>query len=242
MATVAEVMNRNVLAVDPTASIGEAAEKMMDAGVGAVVVMEDMVRLVGIVTERGGWLEVVCGPMFSGKSEELIRRLRRAEIAGQRALIVKPRLDNRYDIAHVVSHAGARMRAVAVDSPADIPGLVDGYDVVGVDEVQFFAPEIVLVLDGLVECGMRIVACGLDQDFRGFPFGTMPELLCRAELVDKLQAVCHGCGGPATMTQRLVDGAPASADGDTIVVGALEQYEARCRAGHQLAAPALAAS
>jgi thymidine kinase len=185
----------------------------------------------------GGWLEVVCGPMFSGKSEELIRRLRRAEIAGQRALIVKPKLDDRFDIGHVVSHAGAKMRAVAVESPADIPGLVEGYDVVGVDEVQFFAPEIVLVLDGLVEKGMRIVASGLDQDFRGLPFGVMPELLCRAELVDKLQAVCHRCGGPATMTQRLVDGTPAAADGATIVVGALEQYEARCRSCHELAAP-----
>src|SRR5579871_4072101 len=92
----------------------------------------------------GGWLEVVCGPMFSGKSEELIRRLRRAEIAGQRVLIVKPHIDSRYDIGHVVSHAGAKMRAVAVDSPADIPGLVEGYDVIGVDEVQFFAPEITL--------------------------------------------------------------------------------------------------
>ncbi len=126
------------------------------------------------------------------------------------------------------------------DEPAEIPPLVEGYDVVGVDEVQFFAPEIVVVLDGLVESGLRIVACGLDQDFRGRPFGAMPELLCRAELVDKLQAVCHRCGGPATMTQRLVDGAPAPADGETIVVGALEQYEARCRSCHELAAPALA--
>src|SRR5919198_615583 len=160
------------------------------------------------VPERGGWLEVVCGPMFSGKSEELIRRLRRAEIAGQRALIAKPRIDNRYDIAHVVSHAGAKMRAVAVAHPADIPGLADGYDVLGIDEVQFFPPEIVLVIDALVEHGTRVVACGLDQDFRGLPFGSMPELLCRAELVDKLQAVCHRCGGPATMTQRLLDGGP----------------------------------
>ncbi|MGH3009060.1 MAG: thymidine kinase [Gaiellaceae bacterium] len=183
----------------------------------------------------GGWLEVVCGPMFSGKSEELIRRLRRAEIAGQRALIVKPQIDDRFDIGHVVSHAGAKMRAVAVSDPADIPGLVDGYDVVGVDEVQFFPLEIVLILDGLVEKGMRIVASGLDQDFRGLPFGPMPELLCRAELVDKLQAVCHRCGGPATMTQRLVNGSPAAADGATIVVGALEQYEARCRSCHELA-------
>jgi thymidine kinase len=193
--------------------------------------------MIRLFPDRGGWLEVVCGPMFSGKSEELIRRLRRAEIAGQRALIVKPRLDDRYDIAHVVSHAGARMRAVAVDAPADIWGIVPGYDVVGVDEVQFFGREIVLVLDGLVEHGLRVVASGLDQDFRGRPFGPMPELLCRAELVDKLQAVCHRCGGPATMTQRLVDGAPAPADGATIVVGALEQYEARCRNCHRLSQP-----
>jgi thymidine kinase len=194
--------------------------------------------VIRLFPERGGWLEVVCGPMFSGKSEELIRRLRRAEIAGQRALIVKPRIDDRYDIGHVVSHAGAKMRAVAVSRPDEIPGLVAGYDVVGVDEVQFFPPTIVLVLDGLVVSGMRVVASGLDQDFRGLPFGAMPELLCRAELVDKLQAVCHRCGGPATMTQRLVDGRPARADGATIVVGALEQYEARCRSCHELAATA----
>jgi thymidine kinase len=197
-------------------------------------------HVIRLFPERGGWLEVVCGPMFSGKSEELIRRLRRAEIAGQRALIVKPRIDDRYDIGHVVSHAGAKMRAVAVSAPSDVPGLVEGYDVVGVDEVQFFGPEIVFVIDTLVERGMRVVASGLDQDFRGRPFGSLPELLCRAELVDKLQAVCHRCGGPATMTQRLVDGRPAPADGATIVVGALEQYEARCRMCHELAEPALA--
>jgi thymidine kinase len=196
--------------------------------------------MIRLFPERGGWLEVVCGPMFSGKSEELIRRLRRAEIAGQRALIVKPGIDDRFDIGHVVSHAGAKMRAVAVAAPADIPGLVDGYQVVGVDEVQFYPPEIVVAIDALVERGMRVVASGLDQDFRGLPFGSMPELLCRAELVDKLQAVCHRCGGPATMTQRLVDGHPAPADGATIVVGALEQYEARCRSCHELAEPAQA--
>jgi thymidine kinase len=197
--------------------------------------------VIRLFPERGGWLEVVCGPMFSGKSEELIRRLRRAEIAGQRALIVKPRIDDRFDLGHVVSHAGATMRAVAVARPEEIPGLVESYEVVGVDEVQFFGREIVLVLDGLVEHGLRVVASGLDQDFRGRPFGAMPELLCRAELVDKLQAVCHRCGGPATMTQRLVDGRPAPADGATIVVGALEQYEARCRTCHELAEPARAA-
>jgi len=196
--------------------------------------------MIRLLPERGGWLEVVCGPMFSGKSEELIRRLRRAEIAGQRALIVKPRIDDRYDIGHVVSHAGAKMRAVAVSRPEDIPGLADGYDVIGIDEVQFFTSEIVFVIDVLVARGTRVVAAGLDQDFRGRPFRSLPELLCRAELVDKLQAVCHRCGGPATMTQRLVDGYPAPADGATIVVGALDSYEARCRTCHEIAEPATA--
>jgi thymidine kinase len=194
--------------------------------------------VIRLFPRHGGWLEVVCGPMFSGKSEELIRRLRRAEIAGQRALIVKPQIDDRYDIGHVVSHAGAKMRAVAVSKPEDIPGLAQGYDVIGIDEVQFFTPEIVLVIDVLVARGARVVAAGLDQDFRGRPFASMPELLCRAELVDKLQAVCHRCSGPATMTQRLVDGYPAPADGATIVVGALDSYEARCRACHEIAEPA----
>jgi thymidine kinase len=198
--------------------------------------------VIRLFPERGGWLEVVCGPMFSGKSEELIRRLRRAEIAGQRALILKPRIDDRYDIGHVVSHAGAKMRAVAVGRPEEIVGLADGYDAVGIDEVQFFAPTVVDAIEQLIERGARVVAAGLDQDFRGLPFGAMPELLCRAELVDKLQAVCHRCGGPATMTQRLVDGEPAPADGATIVVGALEQYEARCRACHELAGSSSAIS
>jgi thymidine kinase len=193
--------------------------------------------VIRLFPERGGWLEVVCGPMFSGKSEELIRRLRRAEIAGQRALIVKPRIDDRYDIGHVVSHAGAKMRAVAVSRPEDIPGIADGYDAVGIDEVQFFSGEIVGVIERLVDRGARVVVAGLDQDFRGLPFGSLPELLCRAELVDKLQAVCHRCGGPATMTQRLVDGRPAATDGETIVVGALDSYEARCRACHEVADP-----
>ena len=193
--------------------------------------------MIRLLPERGGWLEVVCGPMFSGKSEELIRRLRRAEIAGQRALIVKPRIDDRYDIGHVVSHAGAKMRAVAVARPEEIVGLADGYDAVGIDEVQFFSQEIVGVIERLVGRGTRVVVAGLDQDFRGLPFGSLPELLCRAELVDKLQAVCHRCGGPATMTQRLVDGMPATTDGETIVVGALDSYEARCRSCHELAEP-----
>jgi thymidine kinase len=173
---------------------------------------------------------VVCGPMFSGKSEELIRRLRRAEIAGQRALVVKPALDNRYDVSHVVSHAGAKMRAVAASSSSDIPRLAGGYDAVGIDEVQFFDEGIAEAIEELVARGTRVVAAGLAQDFRGEPFGAMPTLLCVAEFVDKLEAVCHRCGGPATMTQRLLDGRPAPFGGDTIQVGALDSYEARCRA------------
>ena len=182
----------------------------------------------------GGWLEVVCGPMFSGKSEELIRRLRRAEIAGQRTLIVKPQIDDRFDVGHVVSHAGARTRAVTAAASADVQRLARGYDAVGIDEVQFFDAGIVEAIDALVQGGARVVAAGLAQDFRGLPFGMMPTLLCVAEFVDKLEAVCHRCGGPATRTQRLVDGEPAPFDGATIQVGALECYEARCRACHSV--------
>src|SRR5580765_4922662 len=130
---------------------------------------------------RGGWLEVVCGPMFSGKSEELLRRLRRAEIAGQRALIVKPAVDDRYDVGHVVSHAGAKMRAVTAGSSAEVLRLSTGYDAVGIDEVQFFDLGIIDTINELVSGGVRVVAAGLAQDFRREPFGAMPTLLCLAE-------------------------------------------------------------
>ena len=177
---------------------------------------------------RGGWLEVVCGPMYSGKSEELIRRLRRAEIAGQRVLVVKAGFDDRYDVAHVVSHAGDRIRAVCAEAD-EVLRLADGYDVIGLDELHFFDEEaIVDVVLELRDRGRRVVVSGLDCDFRGEPFPAMARLLCHAELVDKLQAVCHRCGGPATRTQRLVDGRPAPFTGPTIQVGALDSYEARC--------------
>jgi thymidine kinase len=177
--------------------------------------------------------------MFSGKSEEMIRRLRRAEIAGQRVAIFKPRIDDRYDGCDVVSHAGARMRAVAVGSVAELVERSAGHEVVGVDEVQFFEPTIVRAALDLADRGTRVVAAGLDQDFRRLPFGPMPELLTHAEFVDKLQAVCHRCGGPATTTQRLVDGRPAPYSGETVVVGAAEQYEARCRDCHEPGADAV---
>jgi len=189
--------------------------------------------VIRIPPQRGGWLEVICGPMFSGKSEEMIRRLRRAEIAGQRVVILKPHIDDRYDATDVVSHAGARMRAVPVASAEDVAARASGFDVVGIDEVQFLEHAIVGHALELASNGVRVVVAGLDQDFRRLPFGPMPELLSHAEFVDKLQAVCHRCGGPATTTQRLVDGLPAPYSGETVVVGAAEQYEARCRDCHE---------
>jgi thymidine kinase len=195
--------------------------------------------MIRVPPQRGGWLEVICGPMFSGKSEEMIRRLRRAEIAGQRVIIFKPRIDDRYDADDVVSHAGVRMRGVPVSSVAELLARATGYEVVGIDEVQFFEPAVVDAALALADSGVRVVAAGLDQDFRRLPFGPMPELLAHAEFADKLQAVCHRCGGPATTTQRLVGGAPALYAGDTIVVGAAEQYEARCRGCHEPGADAV---
>jgi thymidine kinase len=198
--------------------------------------------VIRIPPQRGGWLEVICGPMFSGKSEEMIRRLRRAEIAGQRVVIFKPRIDDRYDAADVVSHAGARMRAVPVSTALEISERAQGFDVVGIDEVQFLEPAVVACALELADRGLRVVAAGLDQDFRRLPFGPIPELLSRAEFVDKLQAVCHRCGGPATTTQRLVDGRPAPYSGETVVVGAAEQYEARCRGCHEAGIDAVLAA
>ncbi|HEU5206089.1 MAG TPA: thymidine kinase [Gaiellaceae bacterium] len=189
--------------------------------------------MIRIPPRRGGWLEVICGPMFSGKSEEMIRRLRRAEIAGQRVVIFKPQIDDRYDATDVVSHAGARMRAVPVVSVPEIEKRAEGYDVVGIDEAQFLGAGVVRAALALADRGVRVIVAGLDQDFRRLPFGPMPELLTHAEFVDKLQAVCHRCGGPATTTQRLVDGRPAPYSGETVVVGAAEQYEARCRGCHE---------
>lgn len=189
--------------------------------------------MIRIPPQRGGWLEVICGPMFSGKSEEMIRRLRRAEIAGQRVVIFKPRIDDRYDEADVVSHAGARMQAVPVATVAEVVEHAHGFDVVGIDEVQFFEPAIVSTALELADGGVRVVVAGLDQDFRRLPFGPIPDLLSFAEFVDKLQAVCHRCGGPATTTQRLVAGRPAPYSGETVLVGAAEQYEARCRGCHE---------
>ena len=198
--------------------------------------------MIRIPPQRGGWLEVICGPMFSGKSEEMIRRMRRAEIAGQSVVIFKPAIDDRYDAGDVVSHAGIRMRAVPVSSVPELLIRARDVEVVGIDEVQFFEPTVVAAALELADQGARVIAAGLDQDFRRLPFGPMPELLTHAEFVDKIQAVCHRCGGPATTTQRLVDGVPAPYSGETVVVGAAEQYEARCRDCHEAGVDATVAA
>jgi len=185
------------------------------------------------VDDGRGRIEVICGSMFSGKSEELIRRVRRAQIARQRVAVFKPALDDRYDRRQVASHDGARMEAIAVRESAEIPGrLPEGATVAAIDEAQFLDEGIVDVTQALAGAGVRVIVAGLDMDFRGEPFGAMPRLMALAEAVDKLQAICMVCGAPASRTQRLVDGRPAAYTDPIILIGAQEAYEARCREHH----------
>ncbi|SDF03174.1 thymidine kinase [Thermus arciformis] len=187
------------------------------------------------ILHRQGWIEVIAGPMFSGKSEELIRRVKRALIARQRVLVFKPRLDDRYHPAHVVSHDGERVEAIPVESAQEMEAHLDPLpQVVAVDEVQFLDRGLIPLVERLAQGGVRVILAGLDLDFRGEPFGLVPELLARAEFVDKLTAICQRCGAPATRTQRLVDGKPARYTDPVILVGAKERYEPRCRACHQV--------
>jgi thymidine kinase len=167
--------------------------------------------------------------MFSGKSEELLRVLRREEIAGGRIVVFKPGIDSRFSETEIASRSGSRLAAYAVSSAAEMPPLAADFDVVGVDEAQFFDEGIVGVCVALADAGKRVFCAGLDMTYRREPFGSMHELLGRADYIEKLHAVCHSCGGAATLTQRLVDGKPASFAGETIVVGDTERYEARCR-------------
>lgn len=189
-----------------------------------------------VMPSRGGWVEVVCGSMFSGKSEELMRRLRRAQIARQKVAVYKPLLDNRYDASDVVSHDGTRIAALPVGMAAEILRLAGDSEVVGIDEAQFFDGQVVEVAIRLADAGKRVIVAALDMDFKNEPFGPIPQLLAVAEFVDKLQAICQVCGGPATRTQRLVDGQPATPDEPVIKVGAKESYEPRCRVCHDLPA------
>ena len=185
-------------------------------------------------TKRSGFIEVISGSMFSGKTEELIRRLKRAKIANQKVEIYKPIIDTRYSDKEVVSHDANAITSTPVPSASHILLLASNVEVVGIDEAQFFGDEIVQVVQDLVDRGIRVIVAGLDMDFRGVPFGQMPQLLAQAEIVDKLHAICMVCGEEATRTQRLVDGEPAYYDDPIIIVGASEMYEARCRIHHQV--------
>jgi thymidine kinase len=179
--------------------------------------------------------------MFSGKTEELIRRVRRSEIARKKVQVFKPSLDARYAAEHVASHNGLRTVAVPVDNSAQIVGRVEpDTTVVAIDEAQFFDEGIVSLCEGLADRGVRVIVAGLDMDFRGEPFGPMPTLMARAEEVTKLQAICVRCGAPASRTQRLIDGQPAAYDDPIILVGAAEAYEARCRHCHEVPGRTLA--
>jgi thymidine kinase len=185
--------------------------------------------------KRNGWVEVVCGSMFSGKTEELIRRVRRAQIARQQVQVFKPSLDDRYSIEHVTSHNGVNLQAASVRKVSDILGQIQpDTDVVALDEAQFFDAEITAVCKTLAQQGLRVIVAGLDTDFRGEPFGPMPLLLAQAEKIDKLRAICVVCGNEASRTQRLIDGRPATFEDPVILVGAQEVYEARCRHCHQV--------
>jgi len=182
-----------------------------------------------------GSIEVITGSMFCGKTEETIRRLRRATIAKQKVQVFKPKIDNRYADKKVTSHAGHNFDAVPIQTASEILELM-GSDttVVAIDEAQFFDDKIIPISQQLADQGIRVIVAGLDTDFRGEPFGPMPILMSKAEKVDKLHAICVVCGEEASRTQRLVDGKPARYDDPVVIVGASEMYEARCRLHHEV--------
>jgi thymidine kinase len=173
--------------------------------------------------EKTGWIEVIAGCMFSGKTEELIRRLRRAQIARQEVAIFKPRIDTRYSNDHIVSHSELKIPSTVVESPAEILKAAGNAKVVGIDEAQFFDMSLVEVADQLANMGKRVIIAGLDQDYRGKPFEPMPQLLAVAEYITKTLAICVICGNPADRTQRI------TAASERVLVGAKDAYEARCR-------------
>jgi thymidine kinase len=182
-----------------------------------------------------GSLEVITGSMFCGKTDELIRRLRRAAIARQKVQVFKPAIDNRYAVEKVTSHAGTEFEALPIQNAAEIlPNLQPETTVVAVDEAQFFDNGIVEIVQQLADEGKRVIVAGLDTDFRGEPFGPMPVLMSKAEVVDKLHAICMICGESASRTQRLVNGEPAYYEDPVVIVGAAELCEARCRQHHQV--------
>jgi len=185
-----------------------------------------------------GWVHVICGCMFCGKTDEMLRLLRRFSIAGRSVVLIKPRLDTRTGDGTVVSRSGAQHTALAVDNSREIEHLVGYSDIVAIEEGQFFDEDLPVVVSRLADAGKQVLVTGLDQDFRGIPFGPMPRLMALADQVTKLTAICVVCGEPATRTQRLIDGQPAPADSPLIVIGGLgdEKYEARCRLHHEVPA------
>ena len=178
--------------------------------------------------QRSGWIEVICGSMFSGKTEELIRRLNRAKIAHQRIQIFKPKKDNRYDETAVVSHNENAIASLPVEKSVDIFQHIDDVNVVGVDEAQFFDSDLVVVCQKLAIKGIRVIVAGLDMDFRGQPFGTIPNLLAVAEYITKVHAICPHCGSLATHSFRL------TSEKETVVLGEKDKYEPRCRICYEM--------
>ena len=182
---------------------------------------------------QAGSVEVITGSMFCGKTDELIRRLRRATIARQAVQVFKPALDNRYKETKVTSHTGSEFEALPIHKAEEILTNLDkNTTVVAIDEAQFFDNEIIHIVNDLANKGLRVIVAGLDTDFRGEPFGPIPTIMAQAEWVEKLYAICMVCGGPASRTQRLVNGEPAHYNDPIVIIGADELYEARCRAHH----------
>lgn len=184
---------------------------------------------------REGWLEVICGCMFAGKTEELIRRINVLSYARKNILVFKPKIDDRYSTTEIASHAGSKVPCIVISEAKEILNHVNyDTDVVAIDEVQFFDEDVVDICEYLADSGLRVMVAGLDKDFRGEPFGVLPDLLTRAEFVTKLTAVCTKCGAPATRTQRIINGKPASFNDPIVLVGAKEAYEPRCRHCHEI--------
>ena len=184
---------------------------------------------------REGWIEVICGCMFAGKTEELIRRINVLSYARKNILVFKPKIDDRYSTTEIASHAGSKVPCIVISEAKEILDHVNyDTDVVAIDEIQFFDEDVVDICEYLADSGLRVMVAGLDKDFRGEPFGVLPDLLTRAEFVTKLTAVCAKCGAPATRTQRIINGKPASFNDPIVLVGAKEAYEPRCRHCHEI--------
>lgn len=183
--------------------------------------------------EKMGQIEIICGPMFAGKTEELIRRVNRLEYARKKYLVFKPEIDNRYSSTEIVSHSNYRKKSIAIkDAKQILEYQVEDLDAVIIDEVQFFGENVIQIAEYLAGKGLRVICGGLDCDFKGAPFRIVADLLARAESVTKLSAICNVCGLPATRTQRIIDGHPAYEDDPVVLVGAKEAYEPRCRKCH----------